>query len=61
MQLGKEGFMQTVSVVQVDKNRSAGCAVHGEVWIHGTDMGMDSRQSSPSTEVFCPYVRRAGI
>lgn len=53
--------MQTVSVVQVDKNRSAGCAVHGEVWIHGTDMGMDSRQSSPSTEVFCPYVRRAGI
>lgn len=54
--------MQTVSVAQVDKNRSAGCAVHGEVWIHGTDMGMDSQQSSPDLcpEVFCPYVS-AGV
>lgn len=31
MQLGEEGFMQTMSVVQVDKNRSAGCAVRGKV------------------------------
>lgn len=52
--------MQTVSVVRVDKNRSPGCAVHGKVWIHGTDMRMGS-QSSPGTAlVFCPYVRAAG-
>lgn len=63
MQLGEEGFMQTMSVVQVDKNRSAGCAVRGEVWIHGTGMRRDCQQSSPSTalcpELFCPYGRAA--
>lgn len=44
--------MQTMSVVQVYKNRSPGCVVPEKVWIHGTDMGMDSHEfpkHSPGT------------
>lgn len=56
--------MQTMSVVQVYKNRSPGCVVHGKVWIHGIGMGMDSHElpkhspgTGPCPQVFCPYVR----